>query len=352
MHAASQHGPRPLPLFLDILWRETADDSMLRSKAFAGLRRYQTTQRPKPAPPAPVKATVGSAQLLHYGTENRRPRRSAVVFVPSLINPPAVLDLSAGRSLLRYLAEQGHDPWLIDWGTPCLNDRTLDLTGHILDRLLPLIDATGNKSPVLVGYCLGGTLTLAAAMLRPCSGVATIAAPWSFSGFPASDRAEIARLWAQAKPVCEKLGYVPMEVLQTGFWALDPKRTIRKFAEFADIETGTEAEQAFLALEDWANAGPPLTYAAAQELFEQLYNGDLTGQGGWTIGGRQIDPKTIACPTLSVRSSRDRIVPIEAAPTLAENWTVAAGHVGMVVGSRAQETLWARLGQWLASVGA
>lgn len=352
MHAASQHGPRPLPLFLDILWRETVDDPMLRSKAFAGLRRYQEARRPELPEPAPIKASAGSARLLHYGTENRLPKRAAVVFVPSLINPPAVLDLSENRSLLRYLAARGHDPWLIDWGTPSVNDRTLDLAGHVHDRLLPLIDAISDKSLVLVGYCLGGTLALATAALRPCAGVATIATPWAFSGFPPSDRTEIARLWSQAQPICEKLGYVPMEILQSGFWALDPKRTIRKFAEFADLETGTEAEHAFLALEDWANAGPPLTYAAAQELFERLYIDNITGHGTWMVGGKVIDLKSIACPTLSVRSSTDHIVPLEATPTLKENWIIAAGHVGMVVGSRAPELLWARLGQWLASVGA
>src|SRR3546814_13425378 len=61
----------------------------------------------------------------------------------------------------------------------------------------------------------------------------------------------------KAKPVCERLGYVPMEVLQSGFWALDPARTIRKYAAFADLPEKSDEAQGFVRLEDWANEGAP-----------------------------------------------------------------------------------------------
>src|SRR3546814_8726104 len=67
------------------------------------------------------------------------------------------------------------------------------------------------------------------------SGLVMIAAPWNFAAFPQQSREKIIGLWEKAKPVCERLGYVPMEVLQSGFWALDPARTIRKYAAFADL---------------------------------------------------------------------------------------------------------------------
>lgn len=292
-------------------------------------------------------AQAGAARMLRYGVDNGR---APVLFVPSLINPPQVLDLSEQTSMLRHMAAAGHDACLIDWGTPSPHDAGMGLDGHVADRLLPLIAALP-RPPVLVGYCLGGTLALAAAMLHPVRAVATIASPWAFDGFPDSDRQEIATLWHGARALCERLGYVPMEVLQSGFWAMDPARTIAKYAAFADMEEGSDQARAFMAVEDWANAGPPLSFAAGRDLFDHLYAGNATGEGRWTVAGRIMDLAALPCPSLSVRSTTDRIVPANAAPDLDEDWQLHLGHVGMVIGRKARETLWSPLSRWLFTHG-
>lgn len=314
-----------------------------------GLRRYETAPR-RPLPPhGQVHTRCGAAKLLHVGGAKKYPRRP-VVMIPSLINPHHILDLSERASLARYLGECGHDPWLVDWGHPDPADAGLDLAGHIEQRLLPLLRSIG-EPPLLLGYCLGGTLALAAAQLLEAPGVATIAAPWHFDRFPQPDLALIASLWREAKPLCERLGYVPMEVLQSGFWALDPARTIRKYAAFADMENGSEAQFAFLAVEDWANEGAPLTFAAGRELFEDLYGENLPGSGKWIVGGQAIEPSALPCPSLSVRSMGDRIVPAAASPALGKQHESALGHVGMIVSSRAPDQIWSVLSRWLSENG-
>jgi polyhydroxyalkanoate synthase len=285
--------------------------------------------------------------MLRFGTDNGR---APVIFIPSLINPPRVLDISVDRSMLRHMAAAGHDACLIDWGTPPAADKLFDLEGHVVDRLLPMLAALP-RPPVLVGYCLGGTLALGAAAAADVRAIATIATPWDFDGFPKGDRDHIASLWRGAKPTCQRLGYVPMEVLQSGFWSLDPDRTVRKYAAFADMADGSPQQHAFLAIEDWANEGPPLTFAAARQLFEQFYAGNDTGEGRWRVGGKAVAPATLACPTLSIRSSTDRIVPAAAAPGLKDSRTLAIGHVGMIVGSGARASVWNPLSNWLSRVG-
>ncbi len=295
----------------------------------------------------PVAASAGSARLLRYGTEKGR---NPVVFIPSLINPPQVLDLSATRSMLRHMGAAGHDAYLVDWGAPAGDDSALGLDRHVTERLLPMLAALP-RPPILVGYCLGGNLAIGAAALQPAKALATIAAPWNFDGFPPTDREEIGALWRSSKPMCQRLGYVPMEVMQSGFWAMDPSRTIRKYAAFADMAAGSDDEHAFLAVEDWANAGPPLSYAAGRDLFEQFYAANASGRGDWHIGGQVIDPHRLTCPTLSIRSATDRIVPAAASPEMAESRTLNLGHVGMIVGSGARALLWEPLSRWLSSHG-
>ena len=70
----------------------------------------------------PVVAAAGRAGLRDYGGSG-----PPVVFVPSLINPPHVLDLAEANSLLRWLAAQGVRPLLVDWGTPAPAERDLTL---------------------------------------------------------------------------------------------------------------------------------------------------------------------------------------------------------------------------------
>ena len=252
--------------------------------------------------------------------------------------------------MLRHMAAAGHDAYLVDWGHPSAEDATLGLDRHVTERLLPMMAALP-RPPIVVGYCLGGSLALGAAAIADVRAVATIAAPWQFDGFPDADRALIASLWRGAKATSERLGYVPMEVLQSGFWAMDPARTIRKYAAFVDMEPGSEAERAFLAVEDWANGGPPLSFAAGRELFESFYGANVTGLSQWHVDGTKVDPAALDCPTLSVRSATDRIVPASAAPKLDDGFTLKLGHVGMIVGSSARDLLWNPLSLWLSTHG-
>ena len=313
-------------------------------RALQGLRRYQEATRPESAPPMPAVAESGGAALRDYGGGG-----PAVVFVPSLINPPNILDLGESRSLLRWLAARGRRVLLLDWGWPDEARKTLSVADHVERLLMPLAESLGE--PVdLVGYCLGGTMAAAAAQLGPARSLTTIAAPWHFSGFPDEARARLARLWAESRPAVGALGLLPMEVLQSAFWSLDPARTVAKFEAFADLEG--EAARTFVTLEDWANDGPPVSGAAARELFEDLFAADRPGAGKWHVAGEAIDPAGLAIPILNIVSMTDRIVPAPTAIRVGERIELDLGHVGMVVGSRAREKLWEPLAHWLSRTAA
>ena len=212
-----------------------------------------------------------------------------------------------------------------------------------------LIDAIG--APVtLVGYCLGGTMAIAAAALRPVAALALIATPWRFGDYPVSTREALDDLWRTAEPATDALGVLPMEILQAAFWRLDPKRTIAKYEAHALRDPDDPQSRAFVRLEDWANDGPPLTRGAARELFLDLFRTDLPGQGRWRVGGKTIDPATLDMPVLEIASTTDHIVPAATTPGVGERVDLALGHVGMIVGGRAKSSLWEPLGEWVSRV--
>lgn len=327
-----------------MLRSETEGAPDRRAAALAGLKAYQEAPRGASPKARPARYRKGRARLRDYGGGGR-----PVIVVPSLINPPRILDLTPETSLLRWLATQGMHPLLLDWGHPGPEARGMDLTAHVARILLPLI-AKCEAPPVLVGYCLGGTMALAAACAAPVAGLALLATPWRFAGFRGA-RADIAQLWAAARPAAEAMGLVPMEVLQAGFWRLDPKRTIGKYETFATLDPHSHAAQQFVAMEDWANAGAPLPYATGVELFERFVAEDKPGRGQWRIGGKPVSPDRLTCPAIEFVSRHDRIVPAATAAGLPERRDLGAGHVGMIVGRGARAQVWEPLAQWIAGLG-
>ncbi|WP_156454196.1 MULTISPECIES: alpha/beta hydrolase [unclassified Sphingomonas] len=334
-----------------MLQRETAACAARRRAALAGLAAYQAAPRVARAPAGREIARCGRVSVRDHGgaAASGRP----VLLVPSLINAPFILDLSPGRSLVAWLAARGLRAMLVDWGTPDPAEREEDISAHVADRLVPLIDAVtkdAGAEPLLVGYCLGGTMAIAAAALRPVAALALIAAPWHYSGFGEPARAQIGRLWAQTQPVCDALGLVPMEVLQACFWQLDPARTIAKYERFATLDPDDAAARDFVVLEDWANGGAPLTYGAGAQMFEQFFAADTPGRGAWQVAGTPVDPHAIDIPTIEFVARNDRIVPAASALGRGEVRPLDAGHVGMVVGQRARDQLWAPLADWLSGI--
>lgn len=340
-------GPHPLPLFLSLAARHCGDDRARLAAVLEGVRRYQEAPAPVAMPPLAPVARRGGARLLAVGGPADGP---ALVVVPSLINAPAVLDLAPGRSLIRYLAGEGHRVFLVDWGPMGRGERRLGLAGLVAIRLMPLLASV--PGPIrLAGYCLGGTLALAAGqLLGPrLDRLVLIAAPWHFDGFPDRARRDALETWRAVRPVGRTLGAVPVSLLNPLFWSLDEGAVIAKFEALSRRPPGDPQLGWFAAVEDWANSGAPLTLPAARDLFLSGFGADRIGRGLWRVGGEAIAPERIGAPLLDAGATRDRIVPPEARIRRAgaARLDVPSGHVGMVVGSGAAETLWQPLSNWL-----
>ena len=329
-HSALQHGrassraPRPLPLFLDLVREVSTRDPELASAALAGLRAYESAPRRERAAPGPEIARVRGAALRDQGGSG-----PPVVLVPSLINPPQILDLDEHVSLTAAIAHMGRRVLLLDWGKADARS-DLSIAGHIEDLLLPLLGEIA-EPVALIGYCLGGTMAIAAANHIEVECVVTLAAPWKFAQYPRASCNALADMWRHSQSAAKQLGALPMEVLQAAFWSLDPTRTVRKFAEFGKLNPASADARRFIELEEWANEGEPLPYPAARALIEELFGNDLPGSGAWRVGGLQVTDQ-LSAPALHFTAEHDHIAPAVTAPSGARVG-IPSGHVGMIVGS-------------------
>jgi polyhydroxyalkanoate synthase len=338
-HSAPQHerAPRPLPLFLELVRDVSERDPELARAALTGLRAYGEAPRRNRPPPKPECARVRGASLRDHGGSG-----PPALLVPSLINPPRILDLDEQVSLTAAIARMDRRALLLDWGKA--DERGgLSVSGHVDELLLPLLRSIG-EPVALLGYCLGGTMAIAAANAVEVERVITIATPWYFANYPAPSKQALADMWRHSKGAAKQLGALPMEVLQAAFWSLDPERTVLKFAEFGRLDPASADARRFLELEEWANEGEALPYPAAEELIEELFGRDLPGSGQWQVGGKAVSD-ALRVPELHLTAEHDRIAPAATAPA-GERIAIASGHVGMIVGS-ARELLYKALADFL-----
>ncbi len=317
----------------------------------AGIAAYRRHPYRRELADPPVCWSAGSTRLLDYGG-----RGPAMLLVPSLVNRFTVLDLSAERSMARFLAAQGFRVLLLDWGWPGAAEAELDLDGLIMRRLVPVIEGLG--AVILVGYCMGGLLALAASLRAPqVRGLALLATPWDFHAGDPEMVAACARLHEQLAPLIALQGRLPVDVLQALFSLSDPPSVAAKYRAFAELDPDSERARQFVALEDWLNDGVPLTAPVARDCLDGWYAENRPMRGGWQVGGAAVDPSALEIPCFIALPGRDRIVPPDSAAPLgrlipgAVVHRPAAGHVGMVAGLQAEASLWRPLAAWAAGLG-
>lgn len=321
----------------------------------AGIAAYRRHPFERDLQDPPAIWAEGETRLLDYARGDAT--GPAVVFVPSLVNRAQVLDLMEGRSLLRHLAGQGVRAMLLDWGWPGQAERGFTLTDYIAGRLERML-ASQPQRVVLVGYCMGGLLALAAALRRPdrVAALGVLATPWDFHATPedAARAAGAAALLPGLEPMMQATGTLPVDVIQAIFAGLDPWGIPQKFRAFARLDPASPRAALFVALEDWLNDGVPLAAPVARETLGGWYGANATARLAWRIAGAVMDPAALAVPAFLAIPHRDRIVPPASARALAARLPpgavlheAAAGHIGMVAGTGAEAALWRPLLSWL-----
>ena len=276
--------------------------------------------------------------------------------MPSLVNRAHVLDLMPGRSLLRWLAGEGVRALLLDWGWPGEAEQGFTLTDYVarIERVLLALGGALGGPVILVGYCMGGLLAVAAALRRPAlvCALALLATPWDFHAERTAEAVRLGMLAPLLDPamVC---GTLPVDVIQALFALAEPGSVAARYRAFVQLDPESEAATGFVAIEDWLNDGVPLTAPVAREVFQGWYGANTPARGLWRVAGWPVEPGELQVPAFVAIPARDRIVPPGSALALARALPGAAahrpeaGHVGMVAGRRWQAELGAPLLGWL-----
>lgn len=307
--------------------------------------------------------TRNKAKLYHYipTTENRYP--VPVLIVYALINKPYVLDLRPGASLIEYLVQQGYEVYLLDWGTPGLEDRYMRLEDYVLDYLpravRHVLRHAGASNLSLVGYCLGATLSVCYAALHPEAPVKNLvlmAAPLDFS------EKGLLRTWLDPEYfnvdiIADAYGLIPAEFIDFGSKMLKPLNNfVLTYTNLFDKILDDRAVESWLSMHKWVNDGVPFPGEAFKQWIKDFYRDNKLVRGQLTARGRRIDLSQIRANLLNIIADRDHItLPSQSKPVMGlvsspdkEQIILPGGHVGLVVGRNATKHLWPALDNWLS----
>lgn len=352
-------GPRPLALHMahaELAWKTEAPSRL--QDFLRGVRAYRDHPYRRIAPPMPSVWQLGASRLVDYGSDEGWP----LLAVPSLVNRAYVLDLMPGAGLLSFLRDGGVRPFLLDWGVPEAEDRLLTLDDYIQSRMDAALDwiikATGRK-PLMLGYCMGGTLATALACRRSedCAGLALLATPWDFQNDQplAQHLLTGGELLSRASGL---IGSMSVDQLQAMFALLDRMAVPNKFADFANLAPASDKARRFVAIEDWLNDSVPLGADLASTCLTDWYGQNAPALGNWKVGGEAVRPEKFDRPAFLAIPSHDRIVPAASALALAHALPKTSiirpsgGHVGMVAGRHAKTRLWKPLLAWFQKIAA
>ncbi len=355
-------GPKPLPFQLGMASMASAGlaggtnfDAQTLQDFFKGIQKYQQHPFKRSMPPLPVVWQAGQARLLRAG-DGKNLHKTPLVLVPSMVNRSDSLDLLPDRSLLRWLADQGFDAYLLDWGIPVEDDGQKTLESVLENRLLPALQSLGRPS-ILLGYCMGGLFAAAVSALRPdlVRGLAMLAAPWNFHDQKGALKARLSLMKPMALPYMAQYARLPESWMQAVFATLDPEGSIRKFSSFAKMGEEDPRADMFVAVEDWLNEGLDLPAQVAMVCMEEWYDQNLPFEGAWKVCGKIISAPDIRPPTLVIAASEDRIVPPDSALAFADQRAkgdrllCSTGHVGLIAGRNAIQDVWQPMVAWFAS---
>ena len=113
--------------------------------------------------PKDVVWTHRTTTLYRYRS-TKRTYAVPVLLVFALINRPDIFDLRPGNSFVEFLLDEGYDVFLLDWGVPDEADADLGRELYVCDQipsgLREMSRASGQEEATLLGWCIGGTLSL------------------------------------------------------------------------------------------------------------------------------------------------------------------------------------------------
>jgi polyhydroxyalkanoate synthase subunit PhaC len=317
--------------------------------------------------PARIIDEAPKRTIFEYLPTVDRRRLLPVLLVPPLAAPTICFDLRRGCSMAEHLLSLGHPTYLLEYGSIAFSDRDLGLEHWVQDIIPTAVEKVsahaGGRPVQVVGWCLGGIMSLLAQAARPdlpVNSIAAVASPFDF---------EELRLFAPIRSISNltngffattlyrALGGAPAPIVKRAFQLSTLDKYVTKpvavAANLHDREflAQVEAVDHFI---DNMHAYPGRTMG---QLYHTFFRVNDLADGHLRLGDHDIDVAGVRVPVLAVAGNADALAPraavhhvgglLTGAPEV-QLKTGPGGHLGVLTGRQAQQTTWRWIDEFFA----
>ena len=309
--------------------------------------------------PAEIVYRKHKVKLLRYLPAGDKVYKTPILLSYAMINKPYIMDLLPGRSVVEVLVKSGFDVFLIDWGSPTKSDSNKGLDEYVnfyMDRVVnKVIELSGESQINLLGYCMGGTMTLLYTALhqKKIKNLITMATP-----FDCTSNEGLLYQWSKEFPVDEvreMYGNCPGWLLANSFVLLKPVGNIEKAVGLYKGILKDSYVTLFLAMEEWLRDTIDVPGKVYTEFITDWFQNNLLIKNEVVLGGKKVDFKKIKCPYLNLIAEEDSTIPPPSSKAIGDYissedkklMTVSAGHIGLAVSGKAIKKLWPEAVKWI-----
>lgn len=297
----------------------------------------------------------------------------AAPLVPLVIVPPLavnmlVYDLFPERSFVRHFTALGFPVYLIDWGSPGLQQAHYTLSTYV-KRLMPEFIAkvrehSGQATLSLQGWSMGGGLCLAYTAYHQDKNIRNIIT----TGTAIDGHANgvlgrqyqvlsqwLSRLRLNARKIPASMAYSPGWVNVIGFKLSDPVGSMRGYRDLLmnlhDREYVSQhaTQGAFI---DNLEAYPG---GVIRDWMASVWMENETARGQITLGREKANLRSITANVLGVAGQSDTLANVDCCKALLnvvgstdkEFYVGPGGHTGIMSGSQAPTSVWKKTAEWL-----
>ena len=297
--------------------------------------------------------------------EPEKRHKTPLLLVYALINKPFIFDLVPGRSFIEFMLEEGFEVYLLDWGTPGLEDKNTTFEDYVTDYLYRAVRRvlrdSGSPEVSLLGYCLGATLTVTFAGAYPelpIRNIILLTAPLDFTHQPETSMA----VWLDegrmdVDHLVDTLDNIPGEMIRD--WA----KLLKPMENFVGIyvnlwkNLGDQAAvHGWQAVNRWVEDVVPVAGEAFRQYVHDFVRGNKLVRGEFSVHGRPVKLANISASLLNIVAQYDHLVAQSQAEGIMdlissedkELRIIPSTHVGIMISGRAKYKLWPEVVEWLS----
>lgn len=295
-----------------------------------------------------------------------------LVLVPPLGVTTETFDLMPNRSLARYMAASGFHTYLVDWGKPEKRHAHLGLKDYahdMLGRALEEVRAhSGSQEVSLMGWCMGGLLILMHAGIAKdpnIRNIVTVASPIDLRGGGIVARsaavmntpAKLIRKFSNFKlhSLNPSWLHAPSWMTTLSFKMTDPIGSVTTYWDLITRLWDREFVESHTTTSDYLNNMLLYPGGVIQDMVVKMAVDNKLAEGRIEIGDKVAELDAITANFLAFAGERDNLVPPEIAHRSVElvsskdkEFVIAhGGHMGVILGSKAQKSVWGITAGWL-----